>query len=425
MKILTQVRLLQLLGLCLALVGLIGFWLNRDVQRVELSTEQKELINLSPNTFHASFVIAGRDYDHIQEASPCQWRAGVCYRERTGKFVYAKRTDTILYVQIIGNKVTMINLPRDLYLPQWETKINAMYFYQGAEGLKRTVEEIVGVPIDYYAIINIDIFKDLVDALGGVEVTIPQYGNLNGMHYRDAAAGLEINFDPGPRLLDGEDAAKFVRFRSTPRGDLDRIDNLKTLAISMLKRLRELHVAAAVKMPALVDALFKNLETNATPALLKELLPYITKLELQPATLPYYTLEGRPNDLLVDVEDVARFMAQTFGGVSKEFVLMPEIRLLITNRSDIEGLAESYRERLVAMGFPEASILTQDDVLDLSPTRLLTTFRHWQDADYFMSLFQVGKVQVDHLSTGGIDLELILGRDAIAPTMTSSMLSQR
>jgi polyisoprenyl-teichoic acid--peptidoglycan teichoic acid transferase len=416
---LPRVRLLQLLGLLLALMGLIGFWLNRDVERVELSTEQRELINLPPNTFNASFVIAGRDYDHTQEASPCVWREGVCYRDRIGEFVYSKRTDTILYVQIVGDKVTMINLPRDVYLPNWETKINAMYFYQGAEGLKRTVEEIVGVPVDYYAIINLDIFKDFVDELGGVEVNIPYR-----MYHRDAAAGFEINLDPGPRLLNGEDASGFIRYRDTPRGDIDRIDNLKTLAAAMLKRLRELNVAAATKIPGLVDAFFSNVETNATPALIKQLIPYISRIQLQAATIPTYILEARPNDLFYDVEDVESFMAQTFGGEARDFVLPPDVTLLITNRSEIDGLADHYRQRLIDMGLDTEAIFAQESSVDPAPTRLLTSIEHWQDADYFTSLFQISKSQVDHIDFEGevMDLELVLGKDA---ANISTTLSQR
>ena len=407
---LTRVRLLQFLGLLLALIGLIGFWMTRDVERIELSSEQKQLINLPPNTFNASFVIAGRDYDHTQEASPCEWRDGVCYRDRVGTFVYAKRTDTILYVQIVGNKVTMMNIPRDIYLPElgMQIKINALYYYQGAEGLRQKVEEIVGVPIDYYAIINLDIFKDFVDALGGVEINIPYR-----MYHRDAAADLLIDFQPGPTVLDGQGASEFVRFRDTPRGDLDRIDNLKTLAASMLQRLRDLNVVAATKIPGMVDALFKNVETNATPALIKQLIPYIAKLELQPATLPYYTLEERPNDLFYDVEDVEVFMAQTFGGEAREFILAPDVTLLITNRSGTEGLADSYRQRLIAMGLEAEAIFAQEASVDPAPTRLLTKTAHWQDADYFTSLFQIGKSQVDHIDfEEAVDLELVLGQDA-------------
>jgi polyisoprenyl-teichoic acid--peptidoglycan teichoic acid transferase len=402
-------RLLQLLGIVTALAGLTGFWLTRDVEKAVYTEETLSLINAGEEDFRASFVVAGRDYDHIQEASPCQWRNGECYRERVGEFVYAKRTDTILYVQVVNDKVTMINLPRDIYLPNWDTKVNAMYFYQGAEGLKKTVEEIVGVPIDYYAIINIDIFQDIVDELGGVEVNIPY-----DMYYRDAAAGLEINFKEGPTRLNGEDAAKFVRYRHTGRGDYDRIDNLKSLAYAMLNRLKEMNVAAAPKIPGLIDAVFANLETNATPALIRKMLPRISRLQLQAATLPTYNVEGTNNERY-DPEEVANFLTTTFGGEAKKFIIPPDMTLLITNRSGKDGLEERYKDRLVGMGVSEENIVMRSGTIDPTPTRILALTQSWQDADYYTQLFEIGKQQKDNFEEvegKQVLLELVLGTDA-------------
>jgi LCP family protein required for cell wall assembly len=402
-------RLLQILGLVVALSGLTGFWLTRDVERAVYTEETLSVINADEEDFKASFVVAGRDYDHIQEASPCQWRDGVCYRDRVGKFVYAKRTDTILYVQIVNDKVTMINLPRDIYLPEWQTKINAMYFYQGAEGLKKTVEDVVGVPIDYYVIINIDIFKDIVDELGGVDVTIPY-----DMYYRDAAAGLEINFEEGPATLNGEDAAKFVRYRHTGRGDFDRIDNLKSLAYAMLTELKALNVSAAPKIPGLVDAVFKNLETNASPTLIRQMLPRISGLQLQPATLPTYHEDGSNNERY-DPEDVSSFLATIFGGEEKTFIVPPDVRLLITNRSGVDGLEQRYKDRLVGMGVTKENIVTRSGTTDATPTRMLALTTSWQDADYYTGLFNIGKQQKDNfplVEEKAVGLELVLGTDA-------------
>jgi LCP family protein required for cell wall assembly len=404
-----RARLLQLLGIVVALSGLVGFWLTRDVERAIYTEETLSVINADESDFKASFVVAGRDYDHIQEASPCRWQDGVCYRDRVGKFVYAKRTDTILYVQIVNDKVTMISLPRDIYLPNWDTKINSMYFYQGAEGLKRTVEEVVGVPIDYYAIINIDIFQAVVDELGGVEMNIPY-----DMYYRDAAAGLEINFKEGPTTLNGEDAAKFIRYRHTGRGDYDRIDNLKSLAYAMLTKLKAMNVSAAPKIPGLVDAVFANLETNASLAIMRQLLPRISHLQLQAATLPTEHVEGTNNERY-DPEDVASFLTTTFGGEAKKFIVPPSATLLITNRSGKEGLEERYKNRLIEMGVPGDKLMTRSSTLDATPTRMLALTNAWQDADYYTLLFQIGKQQkdsFDEVDGKQVMLELVLGTDA-------------
>lgn len=406
---LRRARLIQLLGLLVAVVGLSGFWLTRDIRdRVEWTEEQRQLIGITENKDirPISFVIAGRDMDYSVAASPCTWRNGVCHRDRTGVFHHSERTDTIIYVNIIGNDVTMISIPRDIYLSQWQTKVNAMYLYQGAEGLKRSVSELIDLPIDYYVILKIDIFEDLVDSLGGVDINIPYR-----MFYRDAAADLTIDFEAGPFRLNGEDAAKFVRFRNTSRGDIDRIDNIKLLAYAMLGRLQQLNIRAAVMLPELLDAVFDNIETNVSPALLRELIPRLNNLQIRSATLPAHEVVGTSN-LSYNPREVQTFLAEVFGGQSRMFAEAPEANILITNSSGESGLETRLKERFVAMGVPSELIFTREGSLDPSLTRVMTTAQHWQDADYYTSLLAAGKQQIDRLAPVAgerIDIEIILG----------------
>ncbi len=424
---LRNARGLQVLGILLALAGLAGYWLNRDVpDKTDLTTEQASVLGIAPEekneVFHASFVVAGRDYDPSVHASGCRNVGGRCVRDRVGKFHISKRTDTIIYVNIIGDKITMINIPRDIYLPHQQTKVNAMYLYQGAEGLVSEVEDILNLPVDYYAVINIDIFKEMVDALDGVTVTIPE----PGMYYTDAAAGLEIAFDAGPRRLDGEDAAKFVRFRHTSRGDIDRIDNVKKLAYALLAQVKALNLRAAFRMPELFDALFSNVETNASPALFRELLPRLAHLQLTAATLPTCCDRRDPvfGDILeVEPSDVEAFLADTFGGKARVFTAAPEVTLLVTNSSGDEGLESLYRARLVSLGVPAESILVRAGAPDPTPTRVLTTAQSWQDADFYTSLLQTSKQQVDRFAQfddRDIDVELVLGEDAARSSLAQA-----
>jgi polyisoprenyl-teichoic acid--peptidoglycan teichoic acid transferase len=404
-------RLLQLLGIVIALAGLMGFWLTRDVERAVYTEETLQTINADQDDFKASFLIAGRDYDYTQAAGPCvKWQDGYCLeRTRPGVARYGNRTDTMIYAQVVNEKVTMISVPRDIYLPHWQAKINDMYFYQGAEGLKRSVEEITGLPIDYYVVINIDIFKDLVDELGGVEVNVPY-----DMYYSDAAAGLSINLKEGPQTLSGEQAAGFVRFRHTARGDYDRIDNVKALAYAVLAKLKALNVSAASKVPELIDVVIKNVESNASGAIIRQMLPRLSGIQLQAATLPTYHVDGTNNESY-DPETVASFLATAFGGEAKTFITPPDATLLITNRSGTEGLEERYRDRLEGMGVNAENIVTRSSTQDATPTRILALTNAWQDADYYTGLFGIGKQQKDSFPTVDdkeVGLELVLGTDA-------------
>lgn len=408
---LLSARLLQLVGAVVALVGLAGFWLSRDLPRNLLDEGQQAVLNVLPGEFQASFVVAGRDFDHVREAGALSFVGGSCVRSRPGEFVVSRRTDTILFVSIIGNRVRLISIPRDLYLPEWQTKINAMYLFQGAEGLKRSVSAVVGLPIDYYAIINLEIFERLVDVLGGVSVNVPYR-----MDYQDCAADLVIDLHPGPQRLDGAQAAGLVRFRQTPRGDLDRLDNLKTLAHAMLARLKELNLWAVGVLPALIDTFFAEVETNASPALAAQLLPRLAQLELHAATLPTVEMAGIAN-LGVNPRQVETFMAELFGGRARTLAELPEALLLITNRSDIPGLERQIKDRLVRMGVPADRLVLREASLDPTPTRVLATAERWQEARYYAELFHAGQQQTDRSPViDGVrpGMELILGQDAQA-----------
>lgn len=145
-----------------------------------------------------------------------------------------KRTDSMMILHVAddgGN--TMISLPRDsnvtipsfkgaesgkLYPNQGrQTKLNAAYAEDGPELLVRTVEFNTGLKIDHYAEIGFGGFAEIVDAVGGVEMDIPE-------GFKDEKSGAD--FEAGKQTLDGKEALAFVRTRYALKGsDLDRTKN--------------------------------------------------------------------------------------------------------------------------------------------------------------------------------------------------------
>ncbi|MFA5550261.1 MAG: LCP family protein [Trueperaceae bacterium] len=417
-----RARLVSVLGLLVALAGLVGFWLTNDLDRKTLTAQQRSILGLADDDFHVSFVVAGLDVTYIvTEAEPVYAQDGSIINWNWEGFVSdrASRTDTVLYVAITGSDISMIAFPRDTFLPDHYQRINAVYNSQGADALRREVEAILGVPIDYYALVKLDIFKNLVDALGGVTVDVPYR-----MLYNDNAGGLHINFQPGPQHMDGEAASKFIRYRELLRGDIDRIENVKRLAYAMLARIKELNVRAALAVPGLIDTFFSDIETNASVGVIRELATRLPNLALTTtATLPVAgedSLRGLGSVVYYDATQVNRFMAQTFGGEARDFVEAPDVTLLVTDRSGVPGVADWYVERLVNLGVPEESIMLRTlDETDGAPTRLVATQSSWTDADFFAELLNVGKQQTDRFSpfrSRNYQVELVLGADAEART---------
>jgi LCP family protein required for cell wall assembly len=135
-----------------------------------------------------------------------------------------KRTDTILVAHIPDNDTppTLLSIPRDSQVDvpgHGSNKINAAFSLGGAPLLVKTVEAKTGLRIEHYAEISFGGFADIVNAVGGVEMDIPEE-----MH--DTKTGVTI--PAGHQTLNGTQALGFVRMRyssSTPRSDLDRVVN--------------------------------------------------------------------------------------------------------------------------------------------------------------------------------------------------------
>lgn len=132
----------------------------------------------------------------------------------------AQRSDAIMLVHIDGDRdsVTVTSLPRDSWVevPGYgRAKINAAYSYGGPALAVRTVEQLTGVRIDHLAVIDWDGFEDLIDAVGGITVTVPRT-------VFDSARG--VTWTAGAHHLDGEEALDYVGQRyGLPGGDLDRV----------------------------------------------------------------------------------------------------------------------------------------------------------------------------------------------------------
>lgn len=137
-------------------------------------------------------------------------------------------TDTILYVSVNHQtaQTTLISVPRDIWIAPLRTKLNSVYHYQNLEGTKRVIEEILNQPVDYGIVINFDLFTQIIDFLGGVEVEVnpgftdPRYpiaGRENDQCSGDPEFNCryeQISFAQGKQILNGETALKYVRSRN-------------------------------------------------------------------------------------------------------------------------------------------------------------------------------------------------------------------
>jgi len=143
-------------------------------------------------------------------------------------------TDTMMLVSVsLSNRdVKIISIPRDTWIPEIRAKINSAYYWGnqknpggGITFAKAITKEVVGVPIQYGAVIDFSGFKDIVDELGGIEVNVensftdylyPIVGRENDTCDGDPKFMCRyetLTFDAGLQKMNGDTALKFVRSR--------------------------------------------------------------------------------------------------------------------------------------------------------------------------------------------------------------------
>ncbi len=171
------------------------------------------------------------------------------------------RTDTIILVNIDprSKSVNALSIPRDskVYLPgdNGVNKINAAHAIGGIEMTKKTVEDTLGVHIDRYVMVHDNAVKEIVDAMGGVDVYVEK-----PMHYNDYSGNLHINFTKGDHHLDGQKAVEYLRFRHDALGDIGRTQRQQWLLRSILTKLKQ--PETITKIPDIISVAKKYVKTD-------------------------------------------------------------------------------------------------------------------------------------------------------------------
>ncbi len=202
-------------------------------------------------------------------------------------------TDSIMAVTIDSstNRVMMASIPRDLTVHMnlqsnpnriWVQKINAAYEvpytdiiccvasqYQGANGgglaAEHEVSKVTGLTFDRYIAIDFVAFRDMVNALGGVDVCLTT--NLDDYSYPDYANGyMPIHFKAGCQHLNGEQALEIARSRHAEQpqqaSDFGRAKRQQDIMQAIKKKATTVNGFA--KAPQLLNALQKNIHTDMT-----------------------------------------------------------------------------------------------------------------------------------------------------------------
>ncbi len=185
------------------------------------------------------------------------------------------RTDVIMVVAIDRerNRIGVVSIPRDLWVKipgvGWG-RINTADFYgsrrkdekgkpmNGAELVKETLRQNMGIPIHHYVRVDFNVFKGVIDALGGITITVDC--PLVDPHWREG--GKPWRLEPGEHLLNGEEALRYVRSRYMSN-DLDRARRQQRVLLAI--RDRALEVNLWPRIPALYREFHSKVATDLGP----------------------------------------------------------------------------------------------------------------------------------------------------------------
>lgn len=156
---------------------------------------------------------------------------------------------------------TMLSIPRDSYVPiscftgKYENKITHAAWH-GTDCMMETIEDYFGINIDYYAKVNFKGLVHLVDAIGGIDVTVPA-----DLCTDDSSRGQQVCIQEGYQHLDGEGALVLSRNRKQlANGDLGRGQNQQLVIQAMLNKMKT--ITSISQFTDILNTVSYNLDTN-------------------------------------------------------------------------------------------------------------------------------------------------------------------
>ena len=276
-------------------------------------------------------------------------------------------TDTIMIASVKPRtgEASLLSIPRDLYVQIPEInksgKINAVKLYgdkskekNGIELLKRTVNEVSGLDIHYYAQLDFNGFIKIVDDLGGIDVYLKN--GINDPAYPDFGRGYDpFYISKGWHHLDGATALKVARSRHSTMGDFDRIerqqDIIKAIKQKIFEKYSQFDVFTFKKIFA---SLGNNLRTDIQ---LKE-FPRFYKI----------AKEIKNHKITAEVVDTKRYLNRTHIGMGYTLQAKDEtykdIKNLSANIFDLEISDE--KKELIKNESAAIEIQNGADSLDLA-----------------------------------------------------------
>ena len=405
-------------------------------------------------------TLVGHDEETVKNLEPIQVLLMGVSTDNGGKL-----TDTI----IVGTydpkeqKASLLSIPRDTFVgknAQTGTgidKINALYQKSPEKTLEK-VNELTGLNIKYYMVIDNQALIKLVDVIGGVDFYVPI-----DMVYDDPSQDLHINLKEGQQKLDGDKAEQLLRYR---HGNLDKktgkylgtypeeyggndYGRMRTQREFMIETVKQtIQAKNILKIKEIIDIAYEYVETNLSMSVIKDYAPYAVNIDvnnIQSAVIPGGSY-GPPTYplwfFIPDKKETAELMKELYGSgdntssstventnttnntktnttnnntststtsnsVSKTEA--SKIKVEILNGSDSSAALTAVKKALTAKGYKVTK--TTNTTSTGKTTIINKSDVDTKVTDNIQELLGVGTVSSSSVSSSNVDITIIIGKD--------------
>ena len=336
----------------------------------------------------------------------------------------AGNSDTMLLVRLIPQtrQVNILSIPRDtqVQIPgRGVDKINDANVIGGAKLAAQVVSTSLGnVPIDRYLRLDTEGFIQLVDAIGGVEITVPKK-----MDYVDHTQKLEIHLASGRQKLNGQHLQEYIRFRHDDLGDIGRVQRQQQVLKAILSEL--LQPATIGHVPELLQVVKNNVDTDLSVGEILALTQFLTHIDQRHVNMVMLPgrfstkQEFRLSYWIENPQAAATMLAQYFdihtpaNTLPKSNLSFKQIKLAVLNATDKADQTSKTFALLRKQGFENIYLSKHeiDNTYNTSETQIIAQQGNIEAAKAVQQALGVGQVQV--AATGDIwsDVTVIIGAD--------------
>lgn len=303
---------------------------------------------------------------------------GTDYNFTEKDIMYTKnvRSDTVMLARLDlkNQQLRLLSIPRDMRVQipgqAGYDRMNSAFAIGGAKLSKTVVQNLLGIPIDYIVRIKEEGLKNLVDAIGGIDIDVEK-----DMDYVDHWGHLAIHLKKGHQHVNGDKAAQYSRFRHDETGDYGRIERQQKVIKTIQKRFADPAVLAS--LGNIVTVARKNIETDMQ---LPQLLALANLFKGSKASgVETITLPTMPKDIqegkiwvsyVVLDEEEGKKALEKFTAEGIPVYNTSVLRIEVLNGSGIPGKAQEVAEKLRARGFLVARV-TNADRFDYTETQIV------------------------------------------------------